>query len=122
VITISVTVQCLQNEPQLFQIKIRLAIKYFQVQTNKKINSFWMHQENNSIIFAISKLHLTAEVALAVSASVSGTAHWLLTAFAVSTSVSGTAHWLLTALAVCASVSGAAHWLLTLRTAHCVFQ
>jgi hypothetical protein len=121
VITISITVQCLQNEPQLFQIKIRLTIKYFQVQTKKKINSFWMHQENNSITFVISKLHLTAEVALAVSASVSGTALAVSasvagTALAVSANVSGTA------LAVSSSVAGTAHRLLTLRTVHFVFQ
>lgn len=45
-------------------------------------NSFWCtwcHQENNSIKFAISKLDVTAETALAVSASVSGNAHRLLT-------------------------------------------
>jgi len=76
------TVQCLQNKAQSFQIKIRLTIKYVQVHTNKKINPFWMHwchQGNNSIEFAISKLHLTAETAFAVSVSVSGNAHWLLT-------------------------------------------
>lgn len=77
-ITIEITVQCLQNKPQLFQIKIRLTTKYFQVQTNMKVNPFWMHwchQEKSSITFSISKLHLTAETALAVSASVPGNAH-----------------------------------------------
>lgn len=39
----------------------------------------WWHQENSSIKSAISKLHSTAETALAVSVSVQGNAHWVLT-------------------------------------------
>jgi len=39
----------------------------------------WCHQEYSSIKSAISKLHLSAETALAVSASVPGNAHRLLT-------------------------------------------